>query len=261
MKENTVQFGTLHPDGSLTDVRAIKQIDMLKCPHCIMVASHYREDGTCKCDDPTEQAMMVKEWGYKKSDFRTLFALKKTPKVRFSFLTGDVNWLEYGAKWISQELDSGEFAYWLVMELTNMDEACGRDNKGQPKYYVCVSAVSPQEAGEEGRAKALDSFGAEEDEVCQEMLVEALHSYGISSPVWQGNGNNSKLLMREAKRQAQQCGVERFAESMGKTVNLIGSTGMEFLRGDITGGLARTIASGTPERALLGKLYGVKESK
>lgn len=68
--DNEVKFGTLNQDGVLSSVRMIKQSDMLKCPHCIMMPSHYREDGSCKCDDPKEQAMMIREWGYKKSDFK-----------------------------------------------------------------------------------------------------------------------------------------------------------------------------------------------
>jgi hypothetical protein len=262
MKEHEVQFGTLHPDGSLTNIRHIKQRDMLACPYCIMMPDHYREDGSCKCDDPTEQAKMIKEWGYKKSDFKRLFAPKKTPKVRFEFLIGDVDWVSYGGKWVSQKLNSGEFDYWLVLELINMDDAVGRDNMGQPKYHVCVSAVSPQEAGQEGLEKAVSCCGLREDEEADPLMqVEALHSYGISSPVWQGSGNNSKLLIREAKRQAQIHGVDSFEESMRRPVNAIGSTGLEILRGDITAGLARTISSGSPEGKVLGKIYGVKEAK
>ena len=64
-----VTFGTLQPDGTLTNVREIEQSDMASCPHVIMIASHYRENGTCKCDDPDERAMMIREWGYTDADF------------------------------------------------------------------------------------------------------------------------------------------------------------------------------------------------
>jgi len=67
---SNIEFGTLTKDGGLVDVKIIKQSDILRCPQCIMVSSHYREDGTCKCDDKEEQAMMIKKWGYKKSDFK-----------------------------------------------------------------------------------------------------------------------------------------------------------------------------------------------
>jgi hypothetical protein len=56
------RFSKLHPDGSETDVRYIKQSDMLKCPHCIIAAEHYRNDGSCKCDDPND--FIMKDWGY-----------------------------------------------------------------------------------------------------------------------------------------------------------------------------------------------------
>ena len=69
MDEHEIEFGTLHPDGTLTNVRYIKQSDVGKCPYYIMVPEHYRTDGSCKCDDPDEQAMMIREWGYHKSDF------------------------------------------------------------------------------------------------------------------------------------------------------------------------------------------------
>lgn len=54
----------LRPDGKLieTNIREIKQSDMLKCPHCIMMQQHYRSDGSCKCSDPNETVMA--EWGY-----------------------------------------------------------------------------------------------------------------------------------------------------------------------------------------------------
>jgi len=45
------------------DIREIKQSDLMKCPHCILVADHYREDGSCRCNDPDHKVM--KQWGYK----------------------------------------------------------------------------------------------------------------------------------------------------------------------------------------------------
>jgi hypothetical protein len=43
-------------------VRTMRQSDLLKCPHCIMIPDHYRPDGSCKCNDPRETVM--REWGY-----------------------------------------------------------------------------------------------------------------------------------------------------------------------------------------------------
>ncbi len=43
----TVQFQEIHPGN---------------CPHFIFSGEHYRQDGTCKCNDPNEKIM--KSWGY-----------------------------------------------------------------------------------------------------------------------------------------------------------------------------------------------------
>lgn len=51
-------------------IRYITQADMLKCQFGIMDISHYREDGSCKCDDPLERVKMIKEWGYKSRQFK-----------------------------------------------------------------------------------------------------------------------------------------------------------------------------------------------
>jgi hypothetical protein len=73
-QDHRIRFSTIAPDGSggikETDVVCIRQADIAACPFCIMVPSHYRPDGSCKCDDPEERAMMIKEWGYSEKDFR-----------------------------------------------------------------------------------------------------------------------------------------------------------------------------------------------
>jgi hypothetical protein len=65
-----VQFSKIRLDNKgnpvLTDIREIPQSAIMACPHTIFVAGHYREDGSCKCDDPNEKVMA--EWGYTWSD-------------------------------------------------------------------------------------------------------------------------------------------------------------------------------------------------
>jgi len=60
------RFSTLEidPNGKLVEsnVREIKQSDMMKCPHFIMVAEHYRDDGSCRCNDRSHTVMQ--KWGY-----------------------------------------------------------------------------------------------------------------------------------------------------------------------------------------------------
>lgn len=48
-------------DSKLVETFA-KLIDPNRCPHFIFAGEHYREDGSCKCDDPNETIMAA--WGY-----------------------------------------------------------------------------------------------------------------------------------------------------------------------------------------------------
>lgn len=57
-----VEFGELHPDGTVTNLRTIPQAAIAACPHFIMVPEHYRPDNTCRCDD--HDATEMSEWGY-----------------------------------------------------------------------------------------------------------------------------------------------------------------------------------------------------
>lgn len=66
MTDRGVEFGTLRDDGSYVRVRSLHQSAIAACPHVIMVAEHYRDDESCRCDDPTHVEMA--EWGYTWSD-------------------------------------------------------------------------------------------------------------------------------------------------------------------------------------------------
>lgn len=50
-------------------VFTMKQSDLLKCPFAIMVPEHYREDGTCKCDDAAHREFMIAKWEYTPESF------------------------------------------------------------------------------------------------------------------------------------------------------------------------------------------------
>ena len=38
-------------------------IEPKNCPHAIWDPDHYREDGSCKCDDKSET--VLRQWGYR----------------------------------------------------------------------------------------------------------------------------------------------------------------------------------------------------
>ncbi len=70
-------FGTLNPDGTLSNVREIPQSVLRRCPFFILDQDHYREDGTCKCNDPEYRKTVMYAWGYRVADFRRVGILPK----------------------------------------------------------------------------------------------------------------------------------------------------------------------------------------
>lgn len=52
--------------------RTIKQSDIARCPFVILMPSHWRDDGTCKCSNAQHREMMIREWGYDRDDFRNI---------------------------------------------------------------------------------------------------------------------------------------------------------------------------------------------
>ena len=174
--------------------------------------------------------------------------------MKFKFLTGDINWQTYGGKFVSKKLNNGDFDYWLVLEVINMHDATGEESI--EKYNVSINAVSPEQAGKENLDKALECCGVPEMELTDLMKVEALDSYGVRAPLWSGNSNNINKLLKEAKKQAQLTEM-LLGFAMDKPLNKIGSTGWEFIKGDLNSGLARTIASGSIEGKILGKMHGI----
>lgn len=50
----------------MTKIVTLTAAQIGACPHFIMVSEHYREDRSCRCDDPGHRAM--EEWGYEWRD-------------------------------------------------------------------------------------------------------------------------------------------------------------------------------------------------
>jgi hypothetical protein len=65
----TAWDGSPDTTRELLRVAEMRQADMLACPHVIIDPAHYRSDGSCRCNDPTEQARLISEYDYKASDF------------------------------------------------------------------------------------------------------------------------------------------------------------------------------------------------
>jgi len=56
-------FNTMSANGTIIHNRTISRESMLACPYTIMMPDHYRDDQSCRCDDPGHLEMI--EWEYK----------------------------------------------------------------------------------------------------------------------------------------------------------------------------------------------------
>lgn len=184
----------------------------------------------------------------------------KHGKPRFRFLTGDVNWLDYGGKWISQRFNNGEFDWWFVLSLENVEDIVGEREAKEvgAKYWVNLSVYAPDEYKD--KASILDSCGITEpwESLSAEQKIEMISSVDSGAHVFNVQGNNYKKLFAAARAKAIESEF-MFGFVMDKPQNKIGSTGWDFLTGDTLGGLRRYQESGrtdNPVINLVSKMQG-----
>lgn len=173
----------------------------------------------------------------------------------FRFFTGDRNWLDYGGTW-SRHIP-GTRRYHFI-RLDNMDEACGRDNEGQPTYRVQLSEVDMDEISDDQINDAMRSYGNDDssgltDAECAGLVFE----YGISSPLHSESTYNAYKGIAACRKESYRLSrdAEAYEEAMERPVNRLGSTAREFGRGDLNSALIRGLEAGDKSARIIGKMY------
>jgi len=123
-----------------------------------------------------------------------------------------------------------------VIQFNYMEEYVAEPEE---KYNVSVLAVSPQQAEAECRKYLAENMNLNFDEVDEKTKVSALVEYGVYSTLFCKMGNNKKELLKTAKEEATQMNFVSFGFMMDKPQNRIGSTGWDFIKGDIMASLER----------------------
>ena len=182
-------------------------------------------------------------------------------KHGWSFLTGDVNYLQYGGKFIykhTSEIGSRKTAY-VVLEVRNMEEDGGSDFQDQVLFETSI--VSPPDLttkwGRELFERVKGSCGWDDEDLAEMaptkeamalLQVEMLHSYGVRASgmhsethSFEALDNDEKLLESAFEAAAKDAMVETGMTGflLDRRQNAIGSTGWDFLKGDVTAGLRR----------------------
>ena len=154
--------------------------------------------------------------------------------MRFKFLTGDVNWQRYGGKFISNKLNNGDWDYYLVLDIVNLED-CDFPDRDKDLYNVSIHAVSPQAAGKENLDKAFACCGFDDEflekyESNELIQVEALATYGIFAQLWNRSGKNVNKLLTEARKEAKIAEM-LFGFYMDRPQNGIGQSGWDCISG------------------------------
>ena len=117
----------------------------------------------------------------------------------FQFLTGDVNWKDYGGKWF-REIDPHEY---YIIEFINWENATGEEFNHGNRYYVegRLIDLSPGSSWHKNIKNALESYGIEKgEELTEIMILEAVDGYMGGDRVYEELGNNAEKLLADCKR-------------------------------------------------------------
>lgn len=143
-----------------------------------------------------------------------------------------------------------------------MDDACGRDNEGHPRYNVELSEVDLFAISDKTKEEAFKSCGGfrrDQAEPTEVEIADAVSSYGAKAPLGSWNGNALRVLMRQARKRAAEMDDPVVHETaMNSPVNAIGSTALEFMKGDINSAMVRGVAEGRQDAKLMARMYGAK---
>lgn len=163
-----------------------------------------------------------------------------------------------GGKWI-RRVGPGRHH---IIELIDMDDACGLDNEGRPTYNVELSEVDVIATVQKTKADAIKSCGWENMELSEVALAECLHSYGARAPLDSWDGNNRGKLLRDARALSSELDdPETHEEYMNRPVNALGSTAREFAQGDFCSAITRGVRADNPNAKIMAKLYGASEEQ
>ncbi len=171
--------------------------------------------------------------------------------IKWEFLTGDVNWMEHGGTVVSVKQNNGEFDYWLVIEwvplieydefeivgsmemsavapsqFENLEDACPDTPPSEMTEWELVNAVRGYAGGARTDSDDVTYHTDDED--------------GASVEGYEKEIDALLLTMQEEAVRV----TTLFGFYMDKYQNGVGSTGWDFLKGDVMAGLSRMMEAG-----------------
>ena len=128
----------------------------------------------------------------------------------FQFLSGDINWQTYGAKWYKQVDDTT----YHIIELINMWDATGEED--QDKYAIELVEIDLSNYFEKQLDEAISCCGWSDEQIDNMtplMLLESCHDYGYGAPMGFWSGNNYSKLLKSAKDESNRLSDNDYHEN------------------------------------------------
>ena len=154
---------------------------------------------------------------------------------------GDRYKLWAGGKIGADEHGGGDPDTYLLARLEYTDEW---GDEIEYKYHMSVVAVGPRWPSAKELQSHLNTLGMTAEEFHSFPIdgqLECLLKCGLMATLWQETGNNERKLVKAAREQIAELSIT-FGFRMGRAQNAIGSTGWDFVKGDILAGHHRTLA-------------------
>ena len=177
---------------------------------------------------------------------------------RFKLLDGYEHML-----WVRQP-EKGVDRFHFI-QVIDMDEACGKDNKGQPKYVGELCEVDLDLLTAKIKNRALEASGwTPGTDVPPDSwdLADRCQSYGAKAPLFSVSVNRKRDAYRLCVNESIKLDdpVEH-QELMMSVCNGIGNTRLEYMQGDTLSAVARGVSRGDVTANIFAKMYGAKQAE
>lgn len=152
------------------------------------------------------------------------------------------------------------------ISVTDMDDACGKDNEGRPRYLVELCEVDLDAIPSTTIEAAKKCCGLTPPFNRQEnpsdlAIAEACLQYGAKAILFSQDTNSRVRGIRAASKESYilQKDIDKHTTAMNRVVNQLGSTAREFMQGDLDSATIRGIVAKNSKAELCAKMAGVPE--
>ena len=151
------------------------------------------------------------------------------------------------------------------IQVIDMVAACGKDNKGHPRYVGELCEVDLDLITQKQKNRALESCGwtpGTDAPLEPAELADRCWEYGTKAPLFSVSTNVKRDAYRLcAKESIRLDDPAEHHEIMMGICNGIGNTRLEYMQGDTLSAVARGVSKGDVTAGIFAKMYGAKQEE